>query len=313
MALDELSAILVKEMIAARPKPMFEMSAQEARDHAASLPPRVIPVPDMAKVTDYQLPVTGGTIPVRVFIPSESPRGIIVNYHGGGWVLGSVEASDPLGRRLAERTNCSVVLVGYRLAPEYRFPTAVDDAYAALCWTHRSIKEIAGGPVPIIVAGDSAGGNLAAVVARKSRDQGGPTVAMQILNYPVVDCNFDTDSYNDPENALSLTRESMVWFWDHYAPDPAARTNEDASPLRVGDLSNLPPAVVITAEHDVLRTEGDNYAVRLADAGVPVRHRCFAGQMHGFLGMGLDLLPGSDAAFQYITEAVNEFLSTGEL
>lgn len=311
MALDEATAALLAQMAEMGVKPLHEMSPQEAREFVANMRPQPAAVPEMAKVKERRVRVTGGAIPVRVLVPGEQPKGVIVWYHGGGWVVGSIEDCDLLGRRLAERTDCAVVLVDYRLAPEYRFPTAVDDSYAALCWVERHIEEIAGQRVPIIVAGDSAGGNLSAVMALKSRDLKGPEIEMQVLVYPVTDCDFDTVSYLDPENALMLSRDAMRWFWDHYAPDPVGRANPDASPLRVPDTSNLPPAVVITAEHDVLRAEGEIYATRMVKSGVPVEHQRFKGQMHGFFTM-VDLLPGSEAGINYVVDAIRRRLAGAE-
>jgi acetyl esterase len=169
------------------------------------------------------------------------------------------------------------------------------------------MAEIAGGGVPLVVMGDSAGGNLSAVVAQKARGAGGPKIASQVLIYPVTDADLDNDCYTDPENQLLLTRESMVWFWDHYAPDPASRLNPDASPNRATDLTGLAPAIVLTAEHDPLRAEGEAYAERLRDAGVPVELCRFPGQMHGFFTM-VGLLPGSASGIAYVTEQLERQL-----
>jgi acetyl esterase len=163
--------------------------------------------------------------------------------------------------------------------------------------------------VPLIVAGDSAGGNLSAIMALRARAAGGPSIALQVLVYPVTDCDLESTSYRDPANQLMLSRESMVWFWDHYAPDPEARLHPDASPLRSANLSGLPPAVILTAEHDVLRDEGELYATRLLKAGVPVRHRRFDGQMHGFFTM-VDLLPGADEGLDYVATAIASLASS---
>jgi acetyl esterase len=169
--------------------------------------------------------VSGGLIPVRVLTPAVPPRGVIVYYHGGGWVTGGLDESDAVARRLAQRTQCVVVVPAYRLAPEYRFPTAVDDSWAALGWAAAHAAELAGGPAPLIVAGDSAGGNLAAVMTQRAMARGGPLIAVQVLAYPVTDCDLDTTSYTDPANQLLLTRDSMTWYWDHYAPDRRARAH----------------------------------------------------------------------------------------
>ncbi len=241
-------------------------------------------------------------MPLRVLTPIERPAGVIVYYHGGGWVIGSIDEADTVARKLAERTSCAVVLAGYRLAPEHRYPVAVEDSWAALEWTGERLDGLAGAGAPLFVAGDSAGGNLAAVMALRARDRGGPPLAAQILIYPVTDADFDRPSYTDPANQVLLTREAMTWFWDHYAPDPARRAEADASPLRADDLSGLPPAVVLTAEHDVLRDEGEAYAERLREAGVAVNVMRHEGQMHGFFT--LLLLPGSERGFQQVVKAV---------
>ena len=238
--------------------------------------------------------------------PSNPPRGVLVYYHGGGWVTGSIDENDTVARKLAERTACAVVLVEYRLAPENRYPTAVDDSYVALEWVGKHLSDIAGREVPLIVAGDSAGGNLAAVMAIRARDRSGPPIALQVLIYPVTDADFDRPSYFDPENELLLTRDGMIWFWDHYLPESSRRGEPDASPLRTKNLSGLPPAVILTAEHDVLRDEGEAYAARLQEANVPTALQRHAGQMHGFFT--LLMLPGSELGFQQVVKAVKACL-----
>ena len=286
-------------------KPLHEMTPEEARAFGSSLADTAGPAPAMALVEEHTLEREGGSagnVGLRVLVPIDPPAGVIVYYHGGGWVIGSIDEFDTLARKLAERTSCAVVLVAYRLAPEHRYPVAADDAYAALEWTAANLQRIAGGEVPLFVAGDSAGGNLSAVVAVRARDRKGPEIALQILIYPVTDADFDRPSYTDPENALLLTREAMIWFWDHYVPDPARRAEPDASPLQTADLSGLPPAVVLTAEYDVLRDEGEAYAQRLADAGVPVDLRRYPGQMHGFFI--LQMLPGSELGYQQVVKAI---------
>ncbi len=308
MAIDQPTAALLEQLLASGAPPLHEMSARDARGVMALLRGDAPPGPDMAEVREHRVKVSGGFVPVRVFAPDGKPRAVIVYYHGGGWVIGSVEDYDASTRLLAQRTGSVVVSVDYRLAPEYRFPVAVDDSWAALLWASDRIGELAGERVPLIVAGDSAGGNLAAIMAQRAKAAGAPSIALQVLVYPVTDCDLDTTSYLDPANQLLLSRESMVWFWDHYAPDPAARLHPDASPLRQTDLANLPPAVVLTAEHDPLRDEGELYATRLIQAGVPVRHQRFAGQMHGFFTMN-GVLPGADAAMDYVAAAIDDQLA----
>jgi acetyl esterase len=305
MSLDEATAQFLKQMGEAGGKPLHEMSPEEARALGGMLGDLYGKGPDMARVEEAAIPADdGGTIAARVLVPNAAPRAVIVYYHGGGWVIGAIDEFDTLGRVLAQRTGCTVVLVDYRLAPEHRYPAAARDAYAALLWVSANLGSLASPGAPIIVAGDSAGGNLSAVVALRARDENGPAIALQVLVYPVTDCDLDNSSYTDPANQLMLTRDSMVWFWDHYAPDPGDRASADASPLRAADLSGLPPAVVLTAEHDVLREEGEAYAERLRQAGVPVRFKRFEGQMHGFFTM-VNVLPGSAAGLALVTEAID--------
>ncbi len=281
---------------------MHERTPEDARTYRAELAALSGPAPNMARMEEHTIEQPDGSFRTRVLVPIEPPAGVIVYYHGGGWVVGSIDESDTLGRKLAERTSCAVVLVDYRLAPEHRYPVAVDDSYAALEWAAAHMNEIAGGEVPLIVAGDSAGGNLSAVMAVRARDRNGPEIAMQVLIYPVTDANFDRPSYLDPENQLLLTRESMIWFFDHYIPDASRRTEPDASPLYTEDLSSLPPAVVLTAEHDPLRDEGEEYAQRLDDAGVEINLQRHKGQMHAFLA--LLMLPGSERGMQQVVRAI---------
>jgi acetyl esterase len=310
MALDEATAAFLSQMAESGMKPLHEMTPMEARGLGAALLEMYGPGPEVARVVDHTVPVEGGQIGVRILAP-DNPRATIVYYHGGGWVIGALDEFDTLARRMVQRTGAAVVLVDYRLAPEHRYPTAAEDAWAALRWIDAHLEDLAGGRVPLIVAGDSAGGNLSAIVAQRATLEGGPEIALQVLVYPVTDADLDTASYRDPENQLMLTRESMVWFWDHYAPDPEARRSPDASPLQAADLSGLPPAVVLTAEHDVLRDEGEAYADRLEQAGVPVRRRRFDGQMHGFFTM-VNLLPGAAAGLAYVAGEIDRQLADRE-
>ena len=308
MALDEPTAALLAQMAAEGHRPLHEMAPQDARAMMAAIRGHAAPVPRMAAVRDARVRVSGGYVPIRVLTPGGSPRAVIVYYHGGGWVLGGLDDFDTLGRQLAQRTGSVVVLADYRLAPEYRFPTAVDDSWAALRWTAEHLTGLAGAGTPLIVAGDSAGGNLAAVMAHRAKAADGPSIAVQVLAYPVTDCDLDTTSYTDPANQVMLTKDTMAWFWDHYAPIPAARAHPDASPLRSPDLSRLPPAVILTAEHDVLRDEGELYATQLVKAGVPVLHQRFAGQIHGFFAM-IGLVPGADAVMDFIATGIEKHLA----
>ena len=302
MALDSATARLLKQLAEGDGKPLQECTPDEARAFFAKFAELAGPAPAMQLVAERPIEGPDGQARLRILVPIQNPRGVLVYYHGGGWVLGSIDEYDTVARKLAERTSCAVVLVEYRLAPEHRYPAAVDDSYAALRWVGNHLSDIAGQEVPLIVAGDSAGGNLAAVMAVRARDHSGPPIALQVLIYPVTDADFNRPSYIDPENQLLLTRDGMIWFWDHYLPDPSLRTQPDASPLHTENLSGLPPAVIITAEHDVLRDEGEAYSSRLQEANVPVDIQRIAGQMHGFFT--LLLLQGSELGYQHIVKAV---------
>jgi acetyl esterase len=309
MALDEATAAFLAQMAESGAKPLHEMTPDEARGLGAMLLELYGPGPDVHRVSDESIPLPdGSSIAARVIAPSESPTAILLYLHGGGWVIGTLDEFDHLGRLLANRTGATVVIADYRLAPEHRYPAAAEDCWAALTWVDAHRAELGGTGLPIIVGGDSAGGNLTAIVAQRAKAQGGPEISLQVLVYPVTDADLDNATYTDPENQLMLTREGMAWFWDHYAPDPASRSNADASPLQADDLSGLPPAVVLIAEHDVLRQEGEVYAQRLRDAGVPVEERLFAGQMHGFFTM-VNVLPGCGDALEYVGEQIDRHLA----
>ena len=261
--------------------PLWELSPDEGRAMVEANNATIPAGPDMESVRDIVIPSQAGGMPARLYSPSASAPGLVVYFHGGGWVVGTLDGWDASVRNLAAASGCDVVSVDYRLAPEHVFPAAADDAYDALVWA-ASAEGLAAGR-PIVIAGDSAGGNLAAVSALRARDFGGPPIALQVLVYPVVDCDLDRRSYHECDgDELILNRRDMVWFWDHYAPDPAARVNPYASPLRASSLSGLPPAYVVTAEHDPLRDEGFAYADRLRAARVPVEHRHYGSQIHAF-------------------------------
>jgi len=276
----QTQAILDGKAAAGGP-PLWELSPDEARAVVEANNALIGAGPQVASVRDIVIPSRAGGLPARVYSPVADAPGVVIYFHGGGWVVGSVNGWDASVRALAVASGCDVLSVDYRLAPEHIFPAAADDAFDALVWV-ASDNGLAAGR-PIVVAGDSAGGNLATVAALRARDAGGPPIALQLLVYPVTDCDTNRKSYHQyTGNDLILNRQDMVWFWDHYAPDPAARANPYASPLRATDLTGLPPAYIVTAEHDPLREEGFAYADRLRDARVPVEHRHYGSQIHAF-------------------------------
>lgn len=288
-------------------KPRHEQTPEEARAGMTALGGKFAPGPAMAAEELLSVPVPGAELPLQLLVPPQPVGGLIVYLHGGGWVIGTIAEFTPLGRVLAHETGCAVALLGYRKAPEHPYPGPVNDAWAGLQWCAEHVAELVGQQVPLLVAGDSAGANLAAATTLRARDAGGPALSGQILAYPVTDHDVDRPSYVDPDNQLMLTRATMAWYWDHYVPDYALRSEPEASPLRAVRHDGLPPAVIVTAEHDVLRDEGEAYAAALSDAGVDVWFRRFPEQMHAFLMM-VGVLPGSAVAARFIGEAVRHLL-----
>jgi len=233
----------------------------------------------VGEVLDGTLPGADGPLPYRLYRPATpGPHPIVVYFHGGGWVLGDEQSDDPFCRDMCRRSDMVFVSVGYRHAPEHRFPAAAEDGYAATRWIAEHAAELGGSAGPVLVAGWSAGGNIAAVTCQLARDRGGPRIAGQLLLCPATDCAFDRPSYNDNAAGYFLTRSLMFWFWDIYC-SPADRTDPRASPLR-GKLAGLPPAYVVTCEFDPLRDEGVAYADALAGAGVPVEQLKAHGHFH---------------------------------
>ncbi|RXH02229.1 flavin-containing monooxygenase [Bradyrhizobium vignae] len=238
----------------------------------------------IGEIVDGTLPGADGPLPYRVYKPATAgPHPVVVYFHGGGWVLGDEQSDEPLCRDMVRRTGMMFVSVGYRHAPEHRFPTAAEDGYAATRWIAEHAAELGGRPGPVLVAGWSAGGNIAAVTCQLARDRGGPDIAGQLLVCPVTDCSFDRPSYNDNATGYFLTRSLMYWFWDLYC-SPADRTDPRVSPLR-GKVENLPPAFVVTCEFDPLRDEGVAYAEAMAAAGVPVEQLRARGHFHSSFTM----------------------------
>ena len=250
--------------------------ARNARAFAGALVP-------LARIENLTIPGPAGPIPARLYdaAPERAPRGVLVYYHGGGWVVGDLETHDPLCRFLAREADVAVLAVDYRLAPEHPFPAAVDDALAAFRWAARETRALGADPARVGVAGDSAGGNLAAVVAQLARGDA-TSPALQVLAYPVTDLSRKRPSYRLFADGFFLTEREMDWYRGHYLPDEKAARDPRASPLLAPDLRGVAPAIVLTAGFDVLRDEGEAYARRLAEAGVQVRHRRHAGLIHGF-------------------------------
>jgi acetyl esterase len=267
------------------------------------------PGPEVASLAERSVPGPAGAIPVRVYAPAAG-RGLpgIVYFHGGGFVIGGLDSHDGTCRALANASGCAVVSVDYRLAPEHRFPAAPEDCYAALRFVAEHGEELGIDPRRLAVAGDSAGGNLAAVTALLARERRGPDLRFQLLVYPVADHAFDTASYRDNAEGYFLTAAMMRWFWGHYLERPEQGDDPLASPLRAKDLAGLPPALVITAEYDPLRDEGEAYAERLRKAGVAAELLRYDGQIHGFFSL-FDALDDGRAAVERAGAALRAALA----
>jgi acetyl esterase len=264
----------------------------------------------VAYVEDRAVPGPAGEIPVRAYRPSdEALLPVLVWFHGGGWTIGSLETHDLTCRSLANAVGCIVVSVDYRLAPEHKFPSAADDAFAATQWVEDHAGELGGDPNRIAVGGDSAGGNLAAVVSLLAREAGGPDLRFELLVYPVTDHEFESPSMHENATGYFLELESMRWFYNQYLRDERDGADWRFSPARADDLSGLPPAFVLTAEFDPLRDQGEAYARRLEAAGVPVEARRYDGVFHGFFGMR-DLMDPAQQAFDDVTKALRRALGT---
>jgi acetyl esterase len=286
MPLDPQAQRLIDAMAALNLKPVEESTVEEARESIRARTPALGPFEDVAAVVDHRVPVAGGEITVRAYSPGgRGPHPALVYYHGGGWVIGDLYTHDGICRSLANAARCAVLSVDYRLAPEWKYPVAADDSYAALEWAVANAARLEIDPRRIAVGGDSAGGNLATVVALMARERSGPALVHQVLIYPVTDHDLNTRSYVENATGYVLTREGMRWFWNHYLGRDAQGREPHASPLRASSLAGLPPALVITAEYDPLRDEGEAYAARLRDAGVPVTLTRYPGMFHGFIRM----------------------------
>src|SRR3954469_19951759 len=293
---------MVLELMASMNLPPLEtLPVADARAFMDVMATQRMPGPDVGEIVDATLPGPAGELPYRLYRPATpGPHPILVYFHGGGWVLGSLDSDDPLCRDLCVRTDAIVVSVNYRHAPEDRFPAAADDAFAAVQWVDAHAVELGGIPGEVAVGGWSAGGNVAAVACQLARDAGGPEIAGQLLLTAATDSDLTRPSYDENGDGYILTTALMRWFWDHYA-DPSDRDDAKAAPLR-GKLNDLPPAVIITADFDPLRDEGIAYAQALADAGVPVRYIRARGHTHTSLTMVDMVLSGAPVRAEIAAE-----------
>jgi len=311
-ALDPQAKAVIDLVIKSGRPPYHTLSPKDARQmFRDTRPASTPPAPEIGTVKDMTVEGGAGPIAARLYRPQGVPASTalpgLVFFHGGGWVIGDLETHDVLCRQLTAGAGISVVNVDYRLAPEHKFPAALDDAWAATKWVAAHAAELGIDAGRLAVGGDSAGGNLAAVVALLARDAGAPPVALQVLIYPVCDVGAESKSYADFADGFMLTRDSMRWFIDHYLSAKRDAADWRVSPLRAPSLAGLAPALVVTAGFDPLRDEGDAYARKLRDAGVRVDHLGYGGMIHGFAPMGR-LIESGNRAVAHIATTLREAL-----
>ena len=280
------------------PPPLREVGAEQARQGIALMHTLCTQV-DIARADEHAVPGPHGDVPIRIYSQAtEAVLPVVVYFHGGGWTIGDLDSYDQVCRKLAIASGLTVVSVDYRLAPEHRFPSAVEDCDAVTKWVAEHGAELGVDGSRLAVAGDSAGGNLAAVTSILARDRGAPTIAFQLLIYPVIDGTMSFPSYKENAEGYLMSADDMAWFYEQYAEPDVDRKDPLLSPLYAPDLSGLPPALVITAEYDPLRDEGEAYADALQQAGVEARASRYDGMVHGFLPI--------DGAIPTATQAIDE-------
>jgi len=292
VVLDPDAAFVYQAFQEAGRPPYETLTPAEAREYYRQA--RLVTNPDppeLKSVEPLEIPAPHGSIPARRYVPmtlrhSDGLAPCLIFFHGGGWVIGDLDTHDIVCRKLADEGQLMVISVDYRRAPEHKFPAAVDDALAATAWIAAEARQLGIDAKRLLVGGDSAGGNLAAVVAISARDGNGPAISGQVLIYPATDFAMSHPSHREPETSILLTHTVIRWFRDHYLRSAADGQDWRASPARAKSLSRLPPAFVLTAGADPLRDEGEEYAMRLREAGVAVTFRTFPGQFHGFFTMG---------------------------
>jgi len=313
MPLDHQVKEILKEAEALGLPAYQDLSPAAARRQMLDLAPPVDPLLSVKRVVDRSIPGPEGEIPLRLYYPAgDPPFATLVYFHGGGWVIGDLDTHHGFCHALAKTSGCLIVAVDYRLAPEHRYPAAVEDAYAATNWVAQNSDAIQADPIRLAVGGDSAGGHLAAVVALMARDRRGPRIDLQILIYPITDCSFNTPSYIENKEGYMLTRDLMKWFWNHFIEDENQANDPYVSPLRADNLSDLPPALIVTAEYDPLRDEGEAYGKKLQEAGANVTLSRYPGMIHAFIRMTA-LVDKASEALDEVAGKLREVLKISDI
>ena len=309
MPLDPQAKALMNQIESANGPKLHTLEPAEARRLTGQMfriPPER--AEKVARVEDRKIPGPGGEIPIRVYTPEGTgPFPVLVFFHGGGWVICGLDSHDGPCRALTNKAGCVTVSVDYRLAPENKFPAGVEDCFAATRWVAEHAKELNADANRLAVGGDSAGGNFSAVVAQLARDAGGPRIAFQLLIYPATEAELDTYSHKTFTNYF-LTRDDIVYFWNHYLRSAADRKDPRVAPALAKSFKGLPPALIITAEFDPLRDEGESYGEKLRAAGVPVTVTRYEGMIHGFVSM-YDVLDKGKLALEESAQALRKALA----
>tara|TARA_Y100001936_G_scaffold249684_1_gene300622 strand:- start:2288 stop:3217 length:930 start_codon:yes stop_codon:yes gene_type:complete len=286
-----------------------EVTPEEARRMQEAQPR--IPGPEIGSIADIKIQGTHGNIPIRIYTPEGTgPFPIAMWFHGGGWVIGNIETNDSTCRALAKESESIIISVDYKLAPENKFPIPFDDCYEATCWAYENAHTFNGNEKKLAVAGASAGGNLAAAVSLKARDENRPSIIHQTLVYPVTDYNFSYSSYEECKEGYGLEYDTMVYFWDSYLSKAEDQYNPYAVPMRASTLNNLPPAFILTVEYDPLRDEGEAYATALEAANVKVKYSLYEGMIHAFFNAGVPFDKTWDAISEVCSELKKAFGTT---
>jgi len=313
MPLDAQVKVYLEQMAALGAPPLHTLTPQAVREATRQWVGMMGEPAPVGRVENRAIPGPAGEIPVRVYWPAGDGGGLLpmlVFFHGGGWVLCDLDTHDAICRALTNSAGCVTISVDYRLAPEHKFPAAPEDCYAATAWAAAHADELGGDAARLAVVGDSAGGNLAAVVALMARERGGPALAFQLLIYPATDLRMNTPSIAENGAGYGLDTAEMIWFGNHYMRDDTDKLNPLVSPLLAPELGGLPPALVVTAEYDPLRDEGERYGERLRAAGVPVTINRYDGMIHGFASM-LDIFDGGRRAVDDCAAALRAAFGTG--
>jgi len=307
MALEPVTQKILESLAASGLPPAYFLPAEQARAQMNALFITNETPETVGSVVNTYIPCSWGNLGIRIYTPSgQGIFPVFVFFHGGGWSMSNIETHDALCRRITNLSDCIVISVDYRLAPEHKYPAAVDDAYTAMQWAFDNAARLNGDPEKIIVGGDSSGAALAAVVCMMARDRGKLDIAYQVLIYPPTDYYLPgTKSYIENGTGYFIDRDFMIWFWNNYLPSDADLNNPYVCPLRAKDFSNLPPAIVLTCEYDPLRDEGEEYARKLQEAGVDVEFKRYDGMIHGFI-LQFGIMSQAHDAIQQIASGIKK-------